>query len=85
MGGLNDIDPLRDADAPGRNVLANFVDKNFRGGARQAADAGVFERDEIIANGGAGERRAVKHFFRRKSMNVQIGQALLSSARQKLT
>src|SRR6185295_6643153 len=77
---LDQFDPRRGWYAAGRDALANAVDENLRRRARQAADARVPQRREVIANRDAGERRAVKHLFRREAVDMQIGEGVFQCA-----
>src|SRR5262245_13198111 len=73
MGGLDQVDPLGSADSSRRHLTTNLVDQDFRGGSRQAADAGVLEGLQIFPNTRARESRTVENFLGRKSVNMNVG------------
>ena len=74
MGGGNDLNPLVDADASGGNAVAQFLIQHFRRSSRQAANPGRLQFPQILRDGAAGAEGAVKHFLRRKAVNVHFRQ-----------
>ena len=79
---LQQLHPLRGGDPAGRDHVAHRVHENLRGGARQAAQAGLLERGQVVRHTHAGQLRAVQHLLGGAAVDVNPRQRLLYRAHQ---
>ena len=64
------------SDLVGAERRADFVVQDFRRGAGQRSEAGVFQRSEELADGHADRRGALMHFERRERVDVNARRSL---------
>src|SRR5712692_2027754 len=82
MRGGDDFDPARDRQLVRTQLAANAIVEDFRGGARNAAQAFVFHHLEIIAKSHARFIHTVGDFHGRKGVDVHYGNGVLNSAQK---
>ena len=77
MGGPDHLDPLRGADAPRGNAVPQLVVQNLGRGPRQAADPGLAQREQVVADRPPGPHRAVQDLFGGEPVDVDVREELL--------